>query len=196
MALHVAADRGSLEGALAESASLVVGFFGSFSEAATRGRATFERWCAKHPEVEAWVVDVGEVKGVHRALGVDAVPTIVVVRAGKPERSIVGVQPEEYLDGALLGVGSPSSPAAGKREHRVTVFVTDSCPWCTRVKSYLREKHVQFAEVNVQRDQSALRKMVARSGQQGVPQLDIDGSFVVGFDKPRIDALLGIARSA
>ena len=193
MALHVAADGSSLEDALAKSASLVVGFFGSFSEAATRGRATFERWCARHPEVEAWVVDVGEVKGVHRALGVDAVPTIVVVRAGKPERSIVGVQPEEYLDAALLGV---ASPAAGKREHRVTVFVTDTCPWCTRVKSYLREKHVQFAEVNVQRDASALRKMVARSGQQGVPQLDIDGSFVVGFDKPRIDALLGIARGA
>ena len=193
MALHVAADGSSLEDALAKSASLVVGFFGLFSEAATRGRATFERWCARHPEVEAWAVDVGEVKGVHRALGVDAVPTIVVVRAGKPERSIVGVQPEECLDAALLGV---ASPAAGKREHRVTVFVTDSCPWCTRVKSYLREKHVQFAEVNVQRDASALRKMVARSGQQGVPQLDIDGSFVVGFDKPRIDALLGIARGA
>jgi len=76
------------------------------------------------------------------------------------------------------------------------VFVTDTCPWCTKVKSYLRQNDVRYDEINVQRDESAMRKMVARSGQQGVPQIDIDGSFVVGFDKPRIDALLGLGRRA
>jgi glutaredoxin-like YruB-family protein len=77
------------------------------------------------------------------------------------------------------------------------VYTTDVCPWCTRVKSYLRQNDVQFREINVQHDASAARRMVERSGQQGVPQVDIDGRVVVGFDKGKIDALLGLsARSA
>jgi glutaredoxin-like YruB-family protein len=74
----------------------------------------------------------------------------------------------------------------------VIVYTTDVCPWCTRVKAYLRQNAIPFREINVQRDQSAARRMVERSGQQGVPQLDIDGRVVVGFDKTRIDSLLGI----
>ena len=61
------------------------------------------------------------------------------------------------------------------------------------MKSYLKQNGVKFREINVQHDQQAARRMVERSGQQGVPQIDIDGLVVVGFDKARIDSLLGLS---
>ncbi len=76
--------------------------------------------------------------------------------------------------------------------HRVIVFTTSSCPWCLRVKQYLQSQKIHFKEVNVERDQVAAKEMVRKSGQQGVPQLWIDGRVVVGFDRQRIDSYLGL----
>jgi glutaredoxin-like YruB-family protein len=195
MALSIVKDAAALEAQLGDARTVVVGFFGEFSEASRKARPVFERWCAEHPDQLSAIVDVTEVRGVHGRFGVASVPTVVAVREGKVQRSVVGVQTADFLSRALLGERTElAKPGAAPRVPHVTVFVTDTCPWCTRVKGYLREHHVGFAEVNVQRDAGAMRKMVARSGQQGVPQLEIDGSFVVGFDKGRIDALLGLGR--
>ena len=82
---------------------------------------------------------------------------------------------------------------AGPKPHRVLVFTTPSCPWCVRVKSYLREQRVPFREVDVSVDAAAARDLVRRTGQMGVPVVEIDGRPVVGFDRPQIDRLLGRA---
>ncbi len=81
------------------------------------------------------------------------------------------------------------------RPHRVLVFTTPSCPWCLKAKSYLRQRQVPFREVDVARDQAAARDLVRRTGQMGVPVIEIDGQPIVGFDRPRIDRLLGLAPS-
>ena len=83
-------------------------------------------------------------------------------------------------------------PTTEGRPHRVIVFTTPSCPWCTRAKSYLRSRGVKFREVDVARDQAAARDLVRRTGQMGVPVVEIDGKPVVGFDQARIDSLLGL----
>ncbi len=75
--------------------------------------------------------------------------------------------------------------------HNVTVYSTPTCPWCTRAKSYLNQSGVPYTEKDVSVDVAAAREMVKISGQMGVPVLSIDGSVVVGFDKKRIDELLG-----
>jgi glutaredoxin 3 len=80
-----------------------------------------------------------------------------------------------------------------ERRHRVLVFTTQTCPWCTRVKSYLAQRRVPFKEVDVGRDAAAARDLVRRTGQTGVPVVEIDGKPVVGFDKQKIDRLLGLA---
>ena len=198
MALEILTDGAALDARLNdEEKTYVLGFFGDFSEASRQARPIFERWCAAHADQPALLVDVGATRGVHGRFGVTAVPTVVAVRGGKVQRTVVGAQTADYLSRALLGERTEhGKPSGAPRAHRVTVFVTDTCPWCTKVKSYLRQNDVRYDEINVQRDESAMRKMVARSGQQGVPQIDIDGSFVVGFDKPRIDALLGLGRRA
>nr|NIU00417.1 NrdH-redoxin [Nitrosopumilaceae archaeon]NIU86828.1 NrdH-redoxin [Nitrosopumilaceae archaeon]NIV65485.1 NrdH-redoxin [Nitrosopumilaceae archaeon]NIX61019.1 NrdH-redoxin [Nitrosopumilaceae archaeon] len=67
-----------------------------------------------------------------------------------------------------------------------------TCTWCNTIKRHLQENRIQFREVDVASNQKAAEEMVRKSGQQGVPQTDINGEIIVGFDKPRIDRLLGI----
>ncbi|WP_012749263.1 glutaredoxin family protein [Geobacillus sp. E263] len=73
---------------------------------------------------------------------------------------------------------------------RVTVYTTTTCPYCVMVKNFLREQDVPFEEVNVQRDPVAARKLVETTGQVGVPQIEIDGQWVIGFDPDAIMQLL------
>lgn len=61
------------------------------------------------------------------------------------------------------------------------------------VKQHLRSHAVSFEEIDVSTDLQKVKAIVEKSGQYGVPVVDIDGEIVVGFDRPRIDALLGIA---
>lgn len=79
-----------------------------------------------------------------------------------------------------------------KKFPRVILFTTPSCSYCRMAKKYLREQGVKFKDVDVSRDQAAARDMVRRSGQQGVPVLDIGGKIIVGFDRPKIDQYLGL----
>lgn len=77
-------------------------------------------------------------------------------------------------------------------EHKVRIFSTPTCPWCVRAKQYLEEHNIEFEDIDVMQDQDAAKEMVEKSGQTGVPVLEIDGHIVVGFDKEKIDKLLGI----
>jgi glutaredoxin-like YruB-family protein len=87
-------------------------------------------------------------------------------------------------------------PATEGRKHRVIVFTTPTCPWCIRAKSYLRSRGVTFREVDVARDRAAARDLVRRTGQMGVPVVEIDGRPIVGFDQAKIDRLLGLRSGA
>lgn len=75
---------------------------------------------------------------------------------------------------------------------RVVIFSTPTCPHCHAAKRYLQQRGVHFTDVDVSRDAQAARDMVRRSGQQGVPVIDIDGHLVIGFDRGKIDRLLGL----
>ncbi|MDU5107470.1 MULTISPECIES: glutaredoxin family protein [unclassified Clostridium] len=76
--------------------------------------------------------------------------------------------------------------------NNIKVYTTNTCPWCTKVKNYLTSKNVNYEEVNVGLNRAAAIEMVNKSGQMGVPVIDINGSIVVGFDKIRIDSLLNL----
>ena len=81
---------------------------------------------------------------------------------------------------------------ADKPQPRVIVFSTPTCTYCNAAKRYFREKGIKFNDVDVTRDPAAARDMVRRSGQQGVPVIDIGGRIIVGFNRPVIDQLLGL----
>jgi glutaredoxin 3 len=72
----------------------------------------------------------------------------------------------------------------------VTVYTTPSCTFCTKVKKYLQENRITFKEHNIQKDQRKAEEMVRKSGQMGVPVLDVHGKIIVGFDVSKIEKAL------
>jgi glutaredoxin-like YruB-family protein len=73
----------------------------------------------------------------------------------------------------------------------VTVYSADWCAFCHAAKNYLTKIGVKFEEKNVEHNQAYAMESVQKSGQMGIPVLDIDGKIIVGFDRPAIDAALG-----
>lgn len=78
-------------------------------------------------------------------------------------------------------------------DHTVTVYSTPTCSWCHAAKEHFRTHGIAFEDVDVAADMSRAREMVEKSGQYGVPVIDIDGEIIVGFDRGRIDTLLGLS---
>ncbi len=74
----------------------------------------------------------------------------------------------------------------------VKVYSTPSCPYCIRAKQFLKDNNIAFEDYDVAQDQAKAEEMTSRSGQMGVPVLDIDGEIIVGFDKDAITKALKI----
>ncbi len=72
----------------------------------------------------------------------------------------------------------------------VVVYSTPSCPYCTLVKDYLRKKQVQFEDYDVSRDQRRAEEMIRKSGQMGVPVVDVNGRVLVGYRPAEIEQAL------
>jgi glutaredoxin 3 len=72
----------------------------------------------------------------------------------------------------------------------IIVYTTPTCGFCGKVKDYLREKRITFTEYNVAENRQKAEEMVRKSGQMGVPVIDINGKIIVGFNKPEIDRAL------
>lgn len=74
----------------------------------------------------------------------------------------------------------------------IKVYSTPSCPYCVTLKEFLKEHNIEFEDIDVSQDEKARDEMVKKSGQMGVPVVDIDGQIVVGFDKEKISKLLNL----
>ena len=72
----------------------------------------------------------------------------------------------------------------------VTVYSTNWCGFCKQAKKYFDSIDVKYDDINVEEDKAAAEKMVAETGQMGVPVIKIGDEAIVGFDKPKIDVLL------
>lgn len=72
----------------------------------------------------------------------------------------------------------------------VIIYSTPSCAYCRMAKEYFQRKNVPFSEYNVAGDTRRAEEMVRKSGQMGVPVIDIDGRVIVGFNRPEIDKAL------
>ncbi len=146
-------------------------------------------------------LDVDENGATAMKFHITGIPTVGVFRDGKLVNTIVGARPEkayrQAIESALHPSASDSVAAAAKTGEKgkqtVTVFSTPTCPWCTRLKNYLRQNNVAFKDVDVSADETMAMRMYERSGQLGVPQAWINGEVVVGFDQHRIRDLLGLS---
>lgn len=73
---------------------------------------------------------------------------------------------------------------------RVVIYSTPTCPWCYRTKEFLDEKKIAYQDINVAADSAAAQEMIEKSGQMGVPVIEINGSIIVGYDPEAIEEAL------
>ena len=72
----------------------------------------------------------------------------------------------------------------------VIVYSTTTCPFCVMVKDWLKGKNVTYNDFNVGLDQGKAKEMMEKSGQMGVPVIEIEGEIIIGFDKPKLETAL------
>ncbi|MDD5428167.1 MAG: glutaredoxin domain-containing protein [Candidatus Omnitrophica bacterium] len=74
----------------------------------------------------------------------------------------------------------------------VVIYSTTTCPFCIRAKQYLKDNNIQFQDIDVSENHEKAQEMIKKSGQMGVPVIEIDGQIIVGFDKEKIKEVLGL----
>ena len=158
--------------------------------------------CALHHLEEAlkgehylpvYLADVTSVRDIHTQYGITSVPALCIFEKGSFISLIKGCQETGFYkaltDNALF---QAKAGAEGKTIKRVTVYSTPVCSWCNTLKAWLRRNSISFTDVDVSRNEHAAEELVRRTGQQGVPQTDINGQIVAGFNQQRLKELLEI----
>jgi glutaredoxin-like YruB-family protein len=77
-------------------------------------------------------------------------------------------------------------------DKKVVVYSTPTCPYCIKTKQFLKDHNIDFEDFDVGEDPKKAEEMIQKSGQMGVPVLEINGKIIVGFDKEKIARVLGI----
>ncbi|MBI2076413.1 MAG: thioredoxin family protein [Candidatus Aenigmarchaeota archaeon] len=72
----------------------------------------------------------------------------------------------------------------------VKIYTTTVCPYCVMAKEFFRKNNVTYEEINVENDEKAAEEMIEKSGQMGVPVIDVNGKIIVGFDRPALEKAL------
>ncbi|HKL67025.1 MAG TPA: glutaredoxin domain-containing protein [Bacteroidales bacterium] len=134
--------------------------------------------------------DVKKVRDIHTNYGIETVPALLEFRSGRLNNIFKGCNSSGFFSSVIHGGHSVSAATEGRKQKSVTVYSTPTCTFCNSLKTYLRERKVQFRDIDVSIDQKAAGQMVNKSGQQGVPQTEINGQIIIGFDKKKIDDLL------
>ena len=75
-------------------------------------------------------------------------------------------------------------------KHSVTIYSTPTCHFCHAAKDFFTENKVAFTDYNVASDLEKRKEMIQKSGQMGVPVIDVDGKLIVGFDEPKLREFL------
>ncbi|MBS0001356.1 MAG: hypothetical protein KFF73_20390 [Cyclobacteriaceae bacterium] len=161
------------------------------SEQSECARRNVEAVAGKNDEVKIFSADVQEVRDIHGNYHITTVPALIEFEMGEYRNIFKGCHQKDFYQ-TLLDHIIFEARAAERPQKNVTVYTTPSCPWCTTLKTYLRKNGIRFTDVDVSRDQQAAQDMVRKSGQQGVPQTDINGQMIIGFDQKKLNQLLEI----
>lgn len=72
----------------------------------------------------------------------------------------------------------------------VIIYSTPTCPWCFKAKEWFKERGIKFIDIDVSEDYDKAIEMIKKSGQQGVPVIDINGTIIVGFNPSAFEEAL------
>ena len=143
-------------------------------------------------ELKVFTADVTGVRDIHEKYDIKSVPSLLAFEKGEFQNVVKGCNNPDFYKSFFESTAYAADDGDGPRQPSVTTYTTPSCSWCNVLKSHLRKHKIRFSEVDISQDQSAAEELVRKSGQQGVPQTEIDGEIIVGFDKTRINKLLNI----
>jgi len=78
---------------------------------------------------------------------------------------------------------------------KVKVYSTPGCPWCNVAKDFFKSHNIDFEDIDVVVDQKAAQEMIKKSGQMGVPVIEIDDKIIIGFNKPVLEKILSLDKT-
>ncbi len=193
MTMRNISSHNEMQSLLKEDARNYVLLFKKGSETSECSYSNIEHAINDGVDVNIVAADVSKVRDIHVAYDVKSVPTLLIFQGNKFEKTVKGCNDDGYYK-SLFESALFSAKAANDEnpQKKVTVYSTPTCSWCTTLKTHLKKNGIRYSDVDVSKDQNAAEAMRKRSGQQGVPQTDIGGEMIVGFDKNRINTLLGI----
>lgn len=145
-------------------------------------------------KIVVFTADVKEIKDIHPKYEIKTVPVLLSFEEGVFKNTYKGCNEAQFYASIFERNIFVAQNKGGneKPQKRVTVYSTPSCSWCTTLKNHLNINGIKYTDIDVSKDQKAADAMVRKSGQQGVPQTDIGGQVIVGFDKNKINSLLRI----
>jgi len=171
---------------------------------------------SKDPEVSEKIefasINIDENQDVALELMINSIPTIILFsNEVKPVWKQIGYSGKADLRKALLSAVDKASvgdtdavdlPISKKdntatsngnsSSKKVYVYSAPNCPYCQMAKEYLLENEIEFEDIDVSKSRQGALDMIQKSGQTGVPVIDIDGNVIIGYDLPRIRKYLGI----
>lgn len=74
----------------------------------------------------------------------------------------------------------------------ITIYSTPSCVYCNMAKTFFKANNVPFTDYNVATDLAKRKEMIDKTGQMGVPVIDLNGEIVIGFNEEKLKSTLGI----
>jgi glutaredoxin-like YruB-family protein len=138
------------------------------------------------------IADVNHVRDIHPKYNIQTAPALLEFERMQLKQTVKGCQSVDYLS-SFFTHSVYSAEKQGKSEQkRVIVYSTPTCPHCNSLKQYLKQQQIPFRDVDVSKDQKMAQELVRKSGQQGVPQTEINGRIVVGFNRSKLNEMLGI----
>ena len=146
----------------------------------------------ENKDLSILAADVNQVRDIHPDYPVTSVPALLEFSDGEFKNLYKGCNDRQYYTSIFENTVFEISGSEEKPQKSVVVYSTPTCSWCTTLKNYFDDHKIPYRDIDVSQDQRMAEEMVKKSGQQGVPQTDINGEIIIGFDRPRINQLLGI----
>ena len=147
----------------------------------------------KNENIIFLVTDVAVVRDIHTQYEIKTAPILLSFKNSALVNSYKGCNDVSFYEKIF---GNDYFESTGnvetKKAKRVTVYSTPTCSWCTVLKKHLDQHGIKYKSIDISKDQKAAENMQKKSGKQGVPQTDINGQMIVGFDKNKINSLLEI----
>jgi len=138
------------------------------------------------------IADVNHVRDIHPKYNIQTAPVLLEFKSMQLKQTVKGCQSVDYLSSFFTHSVYSAEKQGRSDQKRVIVYSTPTCPHCNSLKQYLKQQQIPFRDVDVSKNQKMAQELVRKSGQQGVPQTEINGRIVVGFNRSKINEMLGI----